>query len=152
MNTNWTIDKATANDASAIAHFQVDMAAESEDALLNYETVFRGVSEGLKDQNKCLYLVAHNEDGLAIASLMLTREWSDWNCAWYWWIQSVYVSPDYRRKGVYRSMYNKVKDMAKKANVNCVRLYVDRTNTKGLSTYKSVGMAESHYLLYEELI
>ncbi len=61
-------------------------------------------------------------------SLMLTREWSDWNCQWYWWIQSVYVEPQHRGKGVYRAMYERVKQMARNENVSQVRLYVDKTN------------------------
>ncbi len=146
------IEQANISDASAITQFQVDMAAESECTTLNREVVLKGVTEGLKDKTKGIYLVARNDEGRPVASLMLTREWSDWNCAWYWWIQSVYVQPEYRRQGIYRSMYAKVKEMAKKANVSCVRLYVDKTNQRGLSTYQALGMQESHYLLYEETI
>lgn len=146
------IEQANIQDASAIAQFQVDMAAESEGTALDREVVLRGVTEGLKDEAKGIYLVARNDEGLPVASLMLTREWSDWNCAWYWWIQSVYVQPEYRRQGIYRSMYAKVKEMAKEANVSSVRLYVDKTNQRGLSTYQALGMQESHYLLYEETI
>lgn len=47
-------------------------------------------------------------------------------------------------------MYGKVKQMAKEANVSCVRIYVDKTNKRGLSTHQALGMQESHYLLYEE--
>lgn len=146
------IEQANISDASAIAQFQMDMAAESEGTTLNREVVLRGVTEGLKDEAKGIYLIARNEEGQPVASLLLTREWSDWNCAWYWWIQSVYVRPEYRRQGIYRSMYAKVKEMAKEANVSCVRLYVDKTNKLGLSTYQALGMQESHYLLYEETI
>lgn len=150
--SKYQVSKATLSDAQAIAQFQVDMAAESEGTTLDLDIVLRGVSEGLKDISKGTYIVARNDNGEAIASLMVTREWSDWNCAWYWWIQSVYVQPQYRRQGVYRSMYNFVKDMAKKADVSCVRLYVDRTNNQGLFTYAALGMKESHYLLFEEEI
>ena len=146
------VEKAKISDAERIAQFQVDMAVESEGTTLNLEIVLNGVTEGLKDECKGQYLIARNDDGLAIASLMITREWSDWNCAWYWWIQSVYVSPDYRRQGVYHSMYAKVKEMAKAANVSCIRLYVDKTNHRGQTTYQSLGMHESHYLIYEETI
>ena len=78
------IEQANISDASAITQFQVDMAAESEGTTLNREGVLKGVTEGLKDKTKGIYLVARNDEGQPIASLMLTREWSDWNCAWYW--------------------------------------------------------------------
>lgn len=148
--TNWIVQQASLSDATDIARFQVAMAKESEDTELDYELVLRGVTEGLKDTNKGTYLVARNEEGRAIASLLITREWSDWRCGWYLWIQSVFVTPEYRRQGVYRAMYQKVKTIAAGAQSPCVRLYVDKGNVKGLSTYKSLGMKESHYLLYEE--
>lgn len=144
------IDKASFDDATAIAQFQVNMAMESEGTELNFKQVLRGVTMGLGDPAKGTYLVAYNDQAQAVASLLITREWSDWNCAWYWWIQSVYVLPEYRRQGVYRAMYKRVKDMARENEVATVRLYVDRTNRKGLSTYQALGMQESHYLLYEE--
>lgn len=146
------IEQASLEYTESITQFQVEMAAESEGTTLNKDVVHRGVTEGLKDDAKGIYIVARNNEGNAVASLMITREWSDWNCAWYWWIQSVYVRPDFRRQGIYRSMYAKVKEMAKEANVSCVRLYVDKTNQRGLSTYKALGMKESHYLLCEETI
>ena len=140
-----------AGDAAAIARFQVEMALESEGLQLDLGTLQKGVNAAMSDPNKGTYVVAE-ADGKAVASLMLTREWSDWNNCWYWWIQSVYVSPEYRRKGVYRAMYAKVKEMAAKEGVAQVRLYVDRTNLRGQRTYQSLGMQESHYLMYEESI
>ena len=81
---------------------------------------------------------------------MLTREWSDWNNEWYWWIQSVYVIPEFRRQGVYKAMYQKVKDAAKDNNISQIRLYVDKTNHSAQKVHQNLGMHESHYLMYEE--
>lgn len=152
MNHSWIIERATSADAPAIAGFQVAMAAESEGTLLDGELVLRGVSTGIADEAKGVYYVARDEKGETVGSLLVTREWSDWRCAWYWWIQSVYVRPEYRRRGVYRSLYDMVKHDAAQAGSPCVRLYVDRTNKQGLATYQALGMKESHYLLYEEEI
>lgn len=152
MSNCWNIQKGELSDAVQIAKFQVAMADESEGTVLDYDLVLKGVTEGLKDEAKGIYLVARNDKDEAIASLLITKEWSDWRCGWYWWIQSVYVSSEYRRQGVYRAMYAKVKSLAKEDGSTCVRLYVDRTNQRGLSTYQSLGMKESHYLFYEEEI
>ena len=143
-----TITKGQTEDIEAIAGFQVDMAMESEGTLLDKETVTKGVTAAMNDENKGCYYVARVE-GKAVGSLMLTREWSDWNNGWYWWIQSVYVAPDYRRRGIYKSMYNAVCEDAKQQNIAQVRLYVDKTNTRGQKVYQSLGMTESHYLIYE---
>lgn len=142
------ITKGQIEDIENIAQFQVDMAMESEGTQLDKDIVTKGVSAAMADENKGLYYIAR-VDGKAVGSLMLTREWSDWNNGWYWWIQSVYVAPDYRRQGVYKSMYQAVCTDAKQQNVAQVRLSVDKTNTRGQEVYSSLGMQESHYLIYE---
>lgn len=136
-------------DIEALAHFQLDMAAESEGTVLDYETVLKGVSAAMDDSAKATYIVAKIDDK-PIANLMLTKEWSDWNNRWYWWIQSVYVTPEHRQSGVYKVMYSYVKDMARAQNIPQVRLYVDKTNIRAQKVYSNLGMHESHYLMYEE--
>ena len=61
---------------------------------------------------------------------MVTFEWSDWRNAYFWWIQSVYVAPEFRRKGVYRLLESSVKSQAlQKGDVCGIRLYVDLGTT-----------------------
>ena len=134
--------------AEAITRFQVNMALESEGLTLDHERTLNGVKAVLQDESKGRYVLAI-VDGKPVGSLMLTREWSDWNCCWYLWIQSVYVSPDYRQKGVYRAMYNEVLHLAKSEGVTQVRLYVDKDNEKAQKVYQKLGMSECHYLMYE---
>lgn len=146
---NFSIKFGTTEDIQAIAQFQVDMAMESEGTTLNMDVVVRGVTHAMEDNSKGTYVIAH-ADGKAIGSLMLTKEWSDWTDKWYWWIQSVYVKPEYRGKGVYKAMYNTIKEVAKTENISQIRLYVDKTNFRAQKVYQKSGMHESHYLLYEE--
>ncbi len=141
----------TVDDILAIAQFQVDMAMESEGTELDLDTVKHGVTHAMEDIGKGRYVIAY-ADGKAIGSLMLTREWSDWTDRWYLWIQSVYVAPEYRGKGVYKAMYKKVKETAVAEGISTIRLYVDKTNLRAQSVYQRLGMQESHYLLYEETI
>ena len=143
------ITRGEACDIDSIVQFQADMAMESEGCLLDREKVAKGVAAAMLDESKGMYWVA-KFDGKTIGSLMITREWSDWNNEWYWWIQSVYVIPEFRRKGVYKAMYLKVKDAAKENNVSLVRLYVDKTNLSAQKVYQNLGMHESHYLMFEE--
>ena len=73
--------------------------------VLDKEKVTKGVTAAMQDDSKGIYWVAKFE-GRTIGSLMITREWSDWNNEWYWWIQSVYVIPEFRKQGVYKAMLN----------------------------------------------
>ena len=153
MNTDLdlTITRGKASDIDAIVRFQADMAMESEGTMLDMDRLTLGVSSAINDEQTGIYLVARAND-TPIGSLMLTREWSDWNNQWYWWIQSVYVMPEYRKKGVYKAMYSTLKDMARENGVSQIRLYADRTNLSAQQVYQRLGMTESHYLMFEETI
>ena len=148
---NYDITTGKPEDIKDIAQFQVDMAQESEGTTLDIQTVIPGVTAAVNDPQKGTYIIAR-ADGKPIGSLMLTREWSDWTNRWYWWIQSVYVRPEYRGKGAYRAMYAKIKEMAGEAGVTQIRLYVDKTNYRAQEVYKKLGMDECHYLMYEEVL
>lgn len=148
-NINFVVSRGEVCDIDSIVQFQADMAMESEGCVLNKEKVTKGVTAAMLDDSKGIYWVAKYE-GRTIGSLMITREWSDWNNEWYWWIQSVYVTPEYRKQGVYKAMYQKVKDAAKENNVSQIRLYADKTNLSAQKAYQSLGMHKSHYLMFEE--
>ena len=141
----------TAADIEDIVRFQVAMAMESEGTALDVERVTAGVTAVMNDANKGFYLVAKIADETT-GSLMITKEWSDWNNQWYWWVQSVYVTPKFRNKGIFKSLYAKVKELAASNSVSQIRLYVDKTNTLAQRVYSNVGMAECHYIMLEEHI
>jgi GNAT superfamily N-acetyltransferase len=82
--------------------------------------------------------------------MQITFEWSDWRNGWIWWIQGVYVRAEARRRGVFRALYERVFEEARRAgNVIGLRLYVDHANLAAQATYRQMGMAPSNYLLFE---
>ena len=140
---------ATANDAPALADSQVLMARETEGLELPPPTVLRGVRAVLDDPGKGNYYVAE-QAGQIIGCLLITREWSDWRCAWVWWIQSVYIIPSARRRGVFRALYLHILGLARQSpDVRALRLYVDKRNTVAHEVYETLGMNGDHYRLYE---
>jgi ribosomal protein S18 acetylase RimI-like enzyme len=143
--------KATANDANAIAQFNSAMALETEGKRLMPEVIGPGVANLIANPERGFYLVCEGELGLK-ACLMITTEWSDWRNGNFWWIQSVYVKPEFRQQGVYRAMYKYLKTLAlADANVCGFRLYVEKENVTAQKTYGSLGMAQTDYLMFEEL-
>ena len=153
--TNISIRNATRADIERIAEFQQAMAIETEGRTLDAATSRQGIIAIFDDPQKGFYIVAEAQpDGggtdEVVGSLMITYEWSDWNNAMHWWIQSVYVDADWRRMGVYRRMYEHILGMVEgRGDVCSIRLYVERTNTVAQQTYKSLGMSHSHYDMYE---
>ena len=149
------VRRGNANDIGDIARFNIRMAQETENLNLLPEVISEGVANMVNHPDRGFYLVVETnapEKPQIAASLMVTTEWSDWRNGMFWWIQSVYVLPEWRRKGLYRMMYEKVKTLADQdGNVCGFRLYVEKENTAAQNTYSSLGMQPTHYLLYEEL-
>jgi GNAT superfamily N-acetyltransferase len=143
---------AEKDDAPALVEFNQAMALETEGKRLDADILRSGVEAIFGDEKKGFYVVAENEDEI-IGGLMVTFEWSDWRNGWFWWIQSVYIVPDFRGRGIYRLLYEFVKRRADASSDACgFRLYVERENTHARKVYEKLGMEESHYLMYEEMI
>lgn len=146
-----TIRKAIPDDAPAIISFQQAMAMETEGMELKSDLITRGVMAVFRDSNKGQYYVAEAM-GHVVASLMITFEWSDWRNASIWWFQSVYVIPEYRRKGIFRMMYNFVKKEGMESGIAGLRLYVESANLRAQQTYEAMGMNGNHYRTFEWMI
>ncbi|MEO6052202.1 MAG: GNAT family N-acetyltransferase [Pyrinomonadaceae bacterium] len=141
---------ATSGDADSLVEFNQTMALETEGKHLNGEVLRVGVEAVFGDEKKGFYVVAE-DDGRIAGGLMVTFEWSDWRNAWFWWIQSVYIRPEFRGQKMYRRLYEFVKEKAVESGHVCgFRLYVDTDNTSAQRVYEKVGMEASHYLMYEE--
>ncbi len=140
---------ASQEDQHIIAEFQMKMAMETENFQLNLETVSTGVNAVLRDPAKGKYFVAE-AGGQVVASLLITFEWSDWRNKWVAWIQSVYVIENYRQKGVFKSMYEHIRNWAQNDDeIAGLRLYVDKSNLRAIKVYQKLGMNGEHYQLFE---
>jgi ribosomal protein S18 acetylase RimI-like enzyme len=145
------IRTALSQDAAELAEFQAQSAWETEGMELIPEVIVAGVKAMIDNPQMGFYLVVELDNDIQ-ASLMVTTEWSDWRNGMFWWIQSVYVRPQYRRQGLYRELYERVKELAEQEHAVCgFRLYVERDNSGAQKTYQSLGMTETEYKIFEEL-
>lgn len=141
--------EASPDDAGAIVEFQVAMARETEDVELDRGILSRGVAAVFANSSLGRYYIAE-AGGRAAASLMITYEWSDWRNGMVWWIQSVYVVPELRRRGIYAGLYLHVKTIVDAdAAVRGIRLYVDERNRQAQEVYARLGMNGEHYRVFE---
>jgi len=132
-----------------MADWAVAMAMETEAKVLSLDTVTRGIQAGLDDPARANYFIAEIA-GEPAGTVMVTPEWSDWRNGWWLWIQSVYVAPDHRRKGVFRALFDHVRNLATATEeVRGLRLYVERENAGAQRTYEFVGMKDAGYRMYE---
>ena len=145
------IRRATQRDAAALVAFNSAMALETERKLLLPRVIGAGVRGLLRRPDSGFYTVAEL-GGEVVAALMITKEWSDWRNGDFWWIQSVYVRPEFRRQGIYSRLYRHVQALAARSRAVCgFRLYVERHNRRAQATYRASGMKRTHYLVYEAL-
>jgi GNAT superfamily N-acetyltransferase len=144
------IREAVLGDAEVIIEFNRRLAAETEDKALDPERLANGVRAALSSADWCLYFVAE-ADGQVVGQTMVTFEWSDWRNGWFWWIQSVYVHPEFRRRGIFRALHDHVRKRARSRGDTCgIRLYVEHENHAAQQTYRDLGMVPSGHLVFEE--
>ncbi len=144
-----TIRKAKPADTAIIADFNLCMAWETEHRKLNRARVQRGVRALLTDPAKGTYYVAI-VDGALAGQLLITSEWSAWRNGNFWWIQSVYVTTEFRRRGVFRALFNHVHNLARSRRGICgLRLYMHAENARARRAYEGLGMKHSDYEVFE---
>jgi RimJ/RimL family protein N-acetyltransferase len=149
MTDSIQIRNATRDDVTFLRDSNIAMALESEQKLLAPEVLTRGIVAVFDHPERGFYIIAQRGD-VAIGSLLITHEWSDWRNGGWWWIQSVYVVPDARRSGVFTAMYREINARARKSTgVIGLRLYVEKENTKAQQTYAALGMEPAYYSLYQ---
>lgn len=142
---------AGAADAAFIADCNVAMAFETEGKQIDAALLGDGVAGLLARPQFGFYLLAELH-GEAVGTLMVTYEWSDWRNGLFWWIQSVYVVAAARRNGVYRALYDEVKQLAQQSSepVCGFRLYVENDNRAAQQTYAALGMQRCDYQIYQQ--
>src|SRR5690606_6171719 len=127
-------------DAATIVEFNVKMAMETEGRSLEPELLNPGVAAVLEDPGRGRYWVAEM-NGQLVGQLMVTYEWSDWRNGVFWWIQSVFIRDDCRRKGIFSSLHRHVEALARSAGDVCgIRLYVERADRRAQKTYAALSM------------
>lgn len=143
------IREAQLGDAPVIAEYNTRLARETEGRELPAATLLAGVRALLEDPSKGLYFVAE-ETGQVVGQVMITFEWSDWRNGMFWWLQSVYVREEFRGQGVFRALFEHVRQLAgQQAGVCGLRLYVERENERAKAVYERQGMTNAGYEVFE---
>jgi GNAT superfamily N-acetyltransferase len=138
------------DDLEVLVAGNLAMAYETERVRLDPAVLRAGVRAVLERRARGAYWVLE-EDERVIAQLLVTFEWSDWRDCEVWWIQSVYVEPEHRRRGLFRQLYGAVRAAAQAAGAGGLRLYVETSNTRAHAVYAALGMRGDHYRVFEQM-
>jgi len=142
------------SDLDHLIEFNAAMALETEGKLLDRDRLRSGAKAVLASRSRGVYVVGESREGVqesrVIGQLLITYEWSDWRNANFWWIQSVYVHPDWRKRGVFRALYEYVMQQAESRSDVCgIRLYVEQDNANAMAVYDKLGLRPTPYRVIE---
>ena len=148
-----SVRDAVLSDLERLVEFNTAMAMETEGRNLDQSLLRAGVQSVLENSSQGLYIVGEVQQSISqivAGQLLITYEWSDWRNANFWWIQSVYVHQDWRRKGIFRALYDHVYQQAQERSDVCgVRLYVEQENANALAVYAKMGLGVTPYRMLE---
>ena len=149
MHPDICIREAHTDDLSILVENNLALAKETESLNLDKDVLRKGIEQALS-REECHYFVAVIS-GKVVGQTMITYEWSDWRNGVIWWIQSVYVFPEYRKQGVFRTLFKYIENLVRAdPQVKALRLYVLQNNKTGQHTYQSLGMNNSGYIVFEK--
>jgi len=144
-----SVREAHRDDLEILVENNQALAKETEALRLDAVVLKQGIEQALK-REECHYFVAETS-GKVVGQTMITYEWSDWRNGVIWWMQSVYVTPEYRKQGVFRSLFTHIENLARThPQVRALRLYVMHNNDAGQRTYQHLGMNDSGYIVFEK--
>ncbi|MGI9259285.1 MAG: GNAT family N-acetyltransferase [Gammaproteobacteria bacterium] len=144
-----SVRSARPSDVPVIADFNNRLASETEDKRLDGSVVAAGITALLENPDRGRFFIAET-NGEVVGQLLITTEWSEWRNGVFWWIQSVYVRPEFRRSGVFSTLYDTVAALAREDPLVCgLRLYVEENNSRARTTYETLGMSRTGYEVME---
>ena len=139
------IRRAKSADLESLVAFAVAEAEEAEGIKKDSNRVRQGVTAALNDDSIAMYWVLEKNESGVIGSVSIAKEWSDWNAGYYWWIQNMYILPEFRGKGLIERLIQALKDIAQEKGVIELRLYVHKNNAQAISAYQKVGFFDADY-------
>lgn len=148
----YTIRQAEIGDLETIVGFTILEAGEAEGLGVDADGIRRGVAAGLEDPSVAAYWVAESSDGEIVASTSAVREWSNFNGGYYWWVQSMFIVPEHRGRGMVDLLLDRVAEEARAAGAIDLRLYAHSSNRRAIEAYRRCGFDETEYVIMRRFL
>lgn len=143
--TLFKVRPATIDDLDTLVYFTLAEAREAEGLELVPETVRRGVRAGLEDPAVSRYWLLESEADGPVGAISIVTEWSDWQAAYYWWIQSLYLEPGFRGRDLLAPLLKTVGREARREGALDLRLHVHQANERAIRAYRRAGFSQMPY-------
>jgi GNAT superfamily N-acetyltransferase len=139
------VREAELKDLSYLVEFTAEEAREAEDCIKIPDTLEKGIKKALEDDSVAIYWVLVDGMDTPVGSVSALKEWSDWNAGYYWWIQSMYLTPSQRGKGRMALLLDAVKCKMEQQKGLELRLYVHEDNKAAIRAYEKAEFVHSQY-------
>lgn len=144
MQSSVHIRKAHEAEISILLKLIRSMAMESEGRNLNTDVLTKGIHAVFNNPALGTYWVIAEGDDI-VGSTLITTEWSDWHNAPYWWIQSLFIRPEARGRGLFEQLLSVLEAEARSVGVCEIRLYVESDNARAIRAYEKTGFHSGQY-------
>jgi ribosomal protein S18 acetylase RimI-like enzyme len=143
----YSIRKAVIDDVETIVGFTLQEAREAEGSDKDVEAVRRGVRAAFASPALAVYWVAETRDRRVAGSASVTTEWSNFHGGQYWWIQSLFIVPEHRGRGLVELLLDHLSSEAAQSGALELRLYVHTSNARALGAYARCGFTAAPYVI-----
>jgi ribosomal protein S18 acetylase RimI-like enzyme len=147
LSEEYRIREAVKADLDTLVAFTLQEAFEAEGVRKDAAGVRRGVEGAFQDPPQSVYWVVEDAHGRAIASTSVVTEWSDFHGGPYWWIQSIFIVPEHRGRGLVELLLDRIATMARLAGALDLRLYAHNSNERAFRVYRRCGFSTAPYTI-----
>ena len=142
---DYAIRAAVRTDIDTLVAFTLQEASEAEGIEADPEAVRRGVRAAFDEPLPAAYWVAETPDGSVAASVSVVTEWSNFHGGYYWWVQSLFVAPAHRGRGLAERLLDHLARAAETRGALDLRLHVHNSNRRALRAYHRCGFGAAPY-------
>jgi ribosomal protein S18 acetylase RimI-like enzyme len=142
---DYIVRRARLSDLEKLVDFTLAEAVEAEGSRKSREKARRGILAALEDESIAVYWVLEDSRSYIVGNISVVKEWSNWHAGHYWWIQSLYIRPEHRGRGLIETLIRTVKESAKEGGALDLRLYVHKHNRRAIRAYQKCGFRDADY-------
>ena len=147
LSAEYRIREATPADVETLLAFTLQEVYEAEGTHKDVAGVRRGVEGAFRNPPRSAYWIVESADLRPVASTSIVTEWSDFHGGDYWWIQSLFITPEHRGRGLVELMLDRLTAMAKAAGALELRLYAHNSNARAFHVYRRGGFTDAPYTI-----
>lgn len=137
------IRQATAGDLETIVDMVASITWETEGREQDKGRLIKSTTQLFENPAKGFCLVA-DAGGQVVGIVVVTYLWSYYRSGTTWWLDAVYVDADWRRRGVFSLLYDRVLQSARSsADSIGIGLRVVHDNHVAKAAYSRKGMSEA---------